>query len=132
MKRSIKTRAEVNELVNDFYAKIRMHEMLGPIFNETVENWDEHLDKLTDFWESILLGANNFEGNPMRAHFQVDAKNKHSISQVHFGHWLQLWFETIDEKFEGKTADTAKERARNIAHITFMKLFQARNGQLLY
>ncbi|MBU2913159.1 group III truncated hemoglobin [Reichenbachiella agariperforans] len=128
-KQDISTRSDLELLVNTFYGKVRQHEMLGPIFNGVIHDWPEHLAKLADFWETNLFYVQKFKGNPMRAHLEVDEKYDHSISQDHFGHWLQLWFETLDALFEGEKAILAKERARNVAHITFMRLFQARQAK---
>lgn len=33
----------------------------------------------------------------MKAHKDVDRDFEYSIYQEHFGRWLQLWFETVDE-----------------------------------
>lgn len=130
--KTIETREDVRKLVDTFYAKVRRHERLGPIFNETVDDWESHLEKLTDFWESNLFNVSKFTGHPMRAHLQVDQKYDHTIDQVHFGNWLTLWFETIDEMYEGERAVVAKEKARNIAHFTFMRLYQARSGHSIH
>ncbi|RJE74844.1 group III truncated hemoglobin [Reichenbachiella sp. MSK19-1] len=128
-KQDISTRSDLELLVNTFYGKVRQHEMLGPIFNGVIQDWPEHLAKLADFWETNLFYVQKFKGNPMRAHLDVDQQFDHSISQEHFGNWLQLWFETVEELFEGEKAILAKERARNVAHITFMRLFQARQAK---
>ena len=64
MKKQINSREEVSFLVRTFYAKVRQHEELGPIFNTIVHDWEEHLERLTDFWEMVLLqtgpGAGKF------------------------------------------------------------------------
>lgn len=128
--RSIATREDVDFLVRSFYAQVRNHESLGPIFNEIVRDWEIHLVHLSDFWEMILLqngpGAGKF--NPTRVHREVDAKVNHAIDQVHFGNWLELWFKTLDENFEGEVADFAKEHARRMAHLLFMRIWEARQN----
>ena len=50
----IESRQEISILVNTFYTKIRNNETLGPIFNNRIpaDKWPEHIDKLTDFWET--------------------------------------------------------------------------------
>ena len=64
------------------------------------------------------------KGNPMRAHLEVDQEFDNSIEQVHFGHWLELWFETLDDLFTGEIQLLqCKRRARNMAHILFMRIF---------
>lgn len=125
---AIKTRKEIDFLVRRFYKEIRVHDTLGPIFNSVIQDWDHHLVHLSDFWEMILLqtGPGKGQFNPNRVHQEVDAKMDNSIAQAHFGNWLELWFSTIDRYFEGKNADHAKEHARRMAHMLFMRIWEAR------
>ena len=126
--KSIDSRDDVDFLVRRFYEQVRDHELLGPVFNEIVQDWEVHLVHLSDFWEMILLqtgpGAGKF--NPTKVHREVDEKVDYSIDQVHFGSWLELWFGTIDQYFEGEVADYAKEHARRMAHMLFMRIWEAR------
>ena len=64
-------------------------------------------DQLTDFWETNLFGVPKFKGNPLQKHSKVDKVADYTINQVHFGKWLQLWVETINELFEGEYAQKA-------------------------
>ncbi|MGB1296302.1 MAG: group III truncated hemoglobin, partial [Flavobacteriales bacterium] len=115
--KSIESRDEINILVNAFYAKIRKDDLLGPIFNKHIaeEQWPAHLEKLTDFWESQLFRVSKFRGNPTLAHKNVDEAHHHKIEQSHFNHWLSIWFETVDELFEGELALLAKNSAHRMA-----------------
>jgi hemoglobin len=124
----IRSRKEVDFLVRRFYDQVREHELLGPIFNTVVEDWEHHLIHLSDFWEMILLQTGPGRGmfNPTKVHQEVDSKVDHSIAQVHFGSWLELWFSTIDTYFEGENATYAKEHARRMAHMLFMRIWEAR------
>ena len=125
--KEIESRKEVNELVNTFYATIRKDEMLGPIFNKmlpTDEIWVEHLEKLTDFWETNLFAVIKFKGNPMAAHQKVDKTFDYKITQDHFYQWLKLWNKTVDSLFVGERAEMAKERARRMSthlHVNMWK-----------
>lgn len=130
MKQDIQNREDVSTLVHTFYARVRENEAIGHFFNETINDWRHHLEKLTDFWESNLFMVSKFSGNPARAHRGVDEKFDQSISQEHFGEWLNMWFQTIDDLFEGDRANIAKNRARNMAHNLFMNLYQSRPKQL--
>ena len=125
-KRDIESEEDVETLVHAFYQKVREHTEIGHFFNETIEDWDAHLDTLTKFWMANLFGESGYTGNPMKSHIEVDRSFDNQIEQAHFGYWLQLWFSTIDSMFAGAKANLAKERARNIAHITFIKIYQAR------
>lgn len=126
MKQDIQNRNDVFVLVSTFYARVVKNQEIGYFFNEVIEDWIEHIEKLTDFWETNLFMASKFRGNPMRAHKEVDQKVNHSIEQKHFDVWLNLWFETIDDLFEGERASIAKNRARNMAGNLFMNMYQSR------
>lgn len=126
MKDDIQNRGDVFALVSAFYTKVRSNGEIGHFFNQTIKDWPEHLEKLTDFWETNLFMVSKFRGNPMRAHKEVDQSFNHSIEQKHFGEWLNMWFATIDEMFEGERANIAKNRARNMAHNLFMNMFMSR------
>lgn len=127
-KTEIGSRADLDFLVRRFYDRVRLHPDIGPIFNGVVTDWETHLIHLSDFWEMILLqtgpGAGKF--NPVKVHRDVDKAVDHSIEQAHFGNWLELWYETIDEFFEGKNAAYAKEHARRMAHMLFLRIWEAR------
>ncbi len=126
--KTIDSREDVRLLVNTFYAKIRQDDLLGPIFHAHIpdDKWPEHLEKLTDFWETNLFAVKRFKGNPTKKHIAVDKNLNHSVEQKHFGKWLQLWFETINELFEGERANKAKESARQMAHGQFMMMWRSR------
>ncbi len=126
-KSDIKTREDVSLLVRTFYTKIRAHAILGPIFNSIIIDWETHLDLLTDFWETQLFLKRKYYGNPVTAHQEVDDKMKHTITSEHFGLWLNAWFATIDELFEGETAWIAKNRAQKMSTMLFMKIYEHRN-----
>ncbi|WP_262733821.1 group III truncated hemoglobin [Gaetbulibacter sp. NE] len=129
-KKELDTREDVYLLVSSFYTKVRKDNLLGPIFNTAIKDWDEHLDRLTTFWETSLFMTRKLEqkyiGNPMEAHVKVDKDNNHSITELHFGVWLNLWYQTIDELFVGEYADIAKRRARKMGTFLHLKIFEER------
>lgn len=122
----IQNRNDVELLVSKFYEKVRVNDILGPIFNTVIEDWKSHLVHLTNFWESQLFMKNTFDGNPLKKHIEVDKANNESISEVHFGIWINLWFETIDSLFSGENAQLAKNRARNMGTYMYLEIFKAR------
>jgi hemoglobin len=126
MKNDIKTREDVYLLVSSFYIKVRKDTVLGPFFNDVIKDWDAHLERLTTFWESSLFLKTKYLGNPLEAHVKVDKENNNAITELHFGLWLNLWFQTIDELFEGDYAENAKRRARKMGTFLYLKIFEAR------
>jgi len=126
-KKDIKTREDIYKLVSTFYSKVRVDDTLGPFFDK-IEDWDEHLDRLTTFWESSLFLKTKYFGDPLAAHAKADREHGNKISELHFGVWLNLWFETIEELFEGETAENAKRRARKMGTFLYLKIFEARQS----
>jgi len=126
-KNDLKTREDVFNLVSRFYKKVRQNPEIGHFFNEIIQDWDEHLEKLTDFWESHLFGKAIYHGNPKKAHIEVDQHSNGQIATYHFGIWLNMWFETIDELYEGELAERAKTNARKMSTNLFLKMFEARS-----
>lgn len=130
--KEITNRDDVKLLVDRFYIKVRADTTLGPIFNALITDWDSHLDHLTTFWETSLFIGKKLEhkyvGNPLEAHEKVDKAVNHTITELHFGLWLNLWYATIDQFFEGEIADNAKRRARKMGTFMYLKIFEARQN----
>ncbi|WMI64864.1 group III truncated hemoglobin [Aestuariibaculum sp. YM273] len=125
-KNDITTREDVHLLVSSFYDKVRQDDVLGPFFNKVITDWDAHIEKLTTFWESSLFLKTKYLGNPLEVHVKVDQENNHGVTNEHFGLWLNLWFQTINELFEGDYAENAKRRARKMGTFLYMEIFKAR------
>lgn len=126
-KRDIQNKDDVALLVNSFYTTVREDDTLGPIFNSIISDWEEHLSLLIEFWTAQLFLKTRYRGNPLTAHIEVDRKMEHHITPAHFGLWLRLWFATIDELFEGETAWVAKNRARKMSTMLYLKIFEHRS-----
>lgn len=111
-KNDISTEADVSLLVNTFYGKVRADGLLGLIFEPIIkDNWAPHLNKMVDFWSTILLYTKKYKDDPMPKH------RKLPVEQLHFDRWLFLFNQTIDELFAGEVAENARLRAASIAKI---------------
>ena len=116
----IKTTQDIQLLVDTFYDKVKTSE-IGFFFNDVVNvNWEKHLPKMYIFWESVLFATTKFDGNPMGAHFPINEKV--AMEKHHFNTWLKLWKETINELFSGEMAESAKNKAENIANLMSYKM----------
>ncbi|MNF54114.1 Group 3 truncated hemoglobin ctb [compost metagenome] len=129
MKKTIENRDDINLLVRSFYVKVRADKEIGFFFNETIQDWEGHLEKLTDFWETNLFGGKKYKGNPIAVHNEVDERFGHRISPNEFGIWLNLWFETLDELFEGENVAILKRRARKMGTFLYMNIFENRRKE---
>ncbi len=127
MRPDITTRSDVENLVNTFYNKVRDDATIGVIFNEIADvNWGTHLPKMYDFWEGILFGTGNYRGRPMPPHFKLN--ETYPFQPEYFDAWLALFYETVDELFEGEKATEIKMRAMNIAAVMEHRIDQINAG----
>lgn len=123
--KKLETRQDIEDLVNFFYDKVQKDETIGFFFNEVAKvDWKKHLPKMYGFWETLLFGQISYKGNPMAAHFPVNAEV--AMEKHHFEHWLSLWTATVEEHFTGEMADLAIYKARNIANLMAHKMEVAR------
>jgi len=121
MKRDIENRKEVEQLINSFYDKVKQDDVIGFIFNDVAKvNWEKHLPVMYDFWESVIFSINTYSGNPMEVHMHLNRRVQ--LAKEHFERWLKLFTGTVDELFEGKNANIAKEKAISIATIMETKI----------
>lgn len=111
--------AEIDTLVDTFYARVREDATIGPIFNEQVQDWPEHLALLKSFWASVLLGAGTFRGNPMMTHMMLP------LTPEHFQVWLALFRKTAHEVLRPEGAEMILRRAERIAENFQAAMFRA-------
>lgn len=116
MEKKIESLDDIRLLVDTFYEKVRGDEILGPVFNEKINDWPSHLDKMYSFWQSILLNQFTYSGAPFPKHASLP------VGQEHFQRWLTLFYETVDSLFSGSKAQEAKFRATRIADVFQVKL----------
>ncbi|MCZ4244535.1 group III truncated hemoglobin [Pedobacter punctiformis] len=121
MKKDILNRQDLILLVDTFYKKVEQNAKIGPIFTEVAKvDWTHHLPKMYDFWESILFGKAVYKGNPMLTHFAL--KEKTTLQEEEFNTWKSIFYETVDELFEGENAEIIKQKAQSIADLMHFKL----------
>ncbi len=104
------TEEEIAQLVHAFYSAVRQDEILGPIFEHHVHNWDSHLAKLVDFWSSLLRRTGRFEGTPMPKHIALPG-----LSADLFQRWLALFRATTAAQPNPQMRDQANAMAQRIA-----------------
>ncbi|WP_293881986.1 group III truncated hemoglobin [Sphingomonas sp.] len=113
------TEGALERLVSLFYARVREDASLGPVFNDAIENWPEHLEKLVAFWSSVMLTTGRYKGNPVLAHL----KHKARITPELFQRWLTLWNRTTAEVMAPDAAAALQVKAARIAESLQLALF---------
>lgn len=119
------TEPMITTLVHAFYAKVRRDATLGPIFNARIEDWDEHLEKLSAFWSSIVLMSGRYKGRPMPVHAAIV-----EISPEHFQRWLSLFRETAKATCPPAAAALFIDRAEHIARSLYLGISMHRGGDM--
>ncbi|HEV2692726.1 MAG TPA: group III truncated hemoglobin [Verrucomicrobiae bacterium] len=77
--------AGILKLIKPFYADVRQHSVLGPIFNSHVTDWPAHMEKIAEFWALQAGGESKYRGGFAGAHMSL------GLQAEHFQHWLGLW-----------------------------------------
>ena len=117
------TEEKIALLVRTFYGRAREDDVIGPIFNVQVKDWEHHLSQISDFWSSMVLRTGRYNGRPMRPHLTLP------LQGAHFDRWLKLFEETAREIFSADVAAEFVLRARRIADSFEMGLATVR-GQI--
>lgn len=108
------TKTDIQKLVDDFYGQIRVDPVLGPIFNQHIQDWPAHLEIMVRFWSSLLLRTADFNGSPMMKHAAIP-----DLSAELFEHWLGL-FKTTCEQQPPELGARAWEFSQRIARSLWM------------
>jgi hemoglobin len=116
--------AMIRVLVSTFYGRVRQDDLIGPIFNEKVEDWDAHIEKLCAFWSSVALLSGRYHGQPMRVHLPLP------IGDAHFERWLGIFEATAAEICPPAAASHFVQRARQIADSLLLGV-RAQRGEII-
>jgi hemoglobin len=99
----------IEKLLRHFYADIRQHRLLGPIFDAQVENWPEHIGKIARFWSQVTGGPARYTGAMPMRHIPL------GLREEHFTAWLGLWEINCRQWLAPQCADEMIAQARQIA-----------------
>ena len=117
----ISGRAEIETLVNTFYERVRIDELLGFIFDEVAHtNWTTHLPKMYSFWETVLFRSGGYTGNPLAAHAKLVPLTE--MGRPQFDRWLTVFRATVDDLFAGEKADHIKSCADDMANVIYARI----------
>lgn len=73
------------KLLRYFFADLRQHAEIAPIFAANIEDWPAHLEKIADFWSGITGGPRLYAGGMPWKHVPL------RLEERHFAAWLGLW-----------------------------------------
>jgi hemoglobin len=93
------TDQQIAAVVASFYACIRQHPGLGPVFAAHVTNWPSHEAKITRFWRNAILHERSYDGNPLAAHRAAG-----NVRLPMFPVWLGLFDTVLRRELPPETA----------------------------
>ncbi|MGB6241689.1 MAG: group III truncated hemoglobin [Castellaniella sp.] len=104
------TEDDIVTLVHHFYRRVRQDDVLGPIFDAHIDDWDEHLERMVRFWSSLLRRSGTYSGTPMPHHIALPGLNGPM-----FVRWLDLFRDTLGEFDNPAFVQQAQDFAHRIA-----------------
>ena len=129
MMKDIESRNDIEVLLHSFYQKAVHDNLIGQFFTKVVQlDIKKHIPVIADFWEAVLFDTRTYGKNVMEVHQHIHQLS--TIKKEHLDRWVQLFVQTVDENFEGSTAELAKQRAQSIATLMDIKLNHSGVGKL--
>lgn len=116
---------QITTLLSVFYGRVRKDPEIGPVFNRIVDDWDEHLTRLEDFWSSLMLASGRYKGNPLAMH----ALHSDLITPTMFDSWLAIWARTTDELLPPDIASIMQTKAHRIAERLKTVMYEPSHGE---
>ncbi|QQR96752.1 MAG: group III truncated hemoglobin [Sphingobacteriales bacterium] len=116
-KKDIQTLDDIKFFVDTFYDKIRQDDLLAVIFNNKInDKWQQHLEKMYCFWQTVLLDEHTYFGSPFVPHAKLP------VDKIHFERWIEIFNTTIDDLFVGEKAERAKWQGNRMAEMFQYKI----------
>lgn len=78
-------RPRLMQLLRYFYADVRQHREIAPIFAAHIHDWPAHLEIIADFWSGATGGPARYTGAMPFKHVSL------GLEERHFEAWLGLW-----------------------------------------
>lgn len=120
------TADQIDRVMAVFYARIRAHSELGPVFvahiGDSDAEWADHIDKIGRFWRNAILRDPVYDGNPMMVHMAA-----RDVKVPHFGPWLEMFEQVVRSELPKGSADAWVTLAQRIARGFKMQLGERDN-----
>jgi hemoglobin len=105
---------DVDRLVAAFYARIRKHDVLGPIFARAIApdygpEWQAHEAKIAAFWRNAIGMDRGYRGSPMATHVANG-----EVRPDHFPLWLETFHATARDVLPPEKAERMSALAERI------------------
>lgn len=104
-------RARLRTLVHAFYGDLRQDAEIGPLFERAIgQDWQPHLDRMVEFWATLVLGSRSFTGDVFGRHMAIPG-----LEPAMFARWQAAWKKHTEALFEPARAAELQRIAAGIA-----------------
>lgn len=117
---------QIAAVVTEFYAVVRTHPGLGPVFAKHVRDWPAHEDKIIRFWRNAILFDRGYHGNPMIVHMAAG-----DVRAPMFEVWLGLFESVLRRELPEDLAQSWSALAHRIGRGLRMGVEDARRASNL-
>ena len=100
----------IHDCVRRFYDAARADDLLGPVFNGWIKDWDAHLTTMDSFWSGALLGTERYKAAPFPPHLKL------KMAQEHFDRWRDLWVPAVEATLPEPIRSKAISISEHMAH----------------
>ena len=122
-------RADVQDIVERFYAHMLEDQIIGFIFTEVAKiDLESHLPVIVNFWSDILFSQNNYQSNALQKHLQLHQQIP--LKPGHFTRWLYLFAQAVDQCHAGDNAELMKKRAEMVAKSISAAITDQKKGAM--
>lgn len=115
---------QIDATLAEFYACVREHPGLGPVFHRHVRDWPAHEAKIARFWRNAILFERSYDGNPMAVHMAAG-----DVRAPMFDVWLGLFDSVLHRQLPADTAAAWSALAHRIGRGLRMGVEDARAPQ---
>jgi hemoglobin len=109
--------AAIDRMVRLFYERGLADAVLGPIFFESIHDWEPHIAVVRDFWTDVIHRTTRYRGNAYAPHMKLD------FGAEAFDHWLACFESAATDCLAPEESATAIRVARHMAQSFKVGLF---------
>ncbi len=102
--------AAIRACVRALYDLARVDDLLGPVFNGAIRNWEKHLAMMDDFWSGALTGTGRYQAAPFPPHLKLE------MTQDHFDRWRDLWIPAAQKHLPEPLRSKAVSAGEHMSH----------------
>ncbi len=100
----------ISRPLRDFYADVHQDQLIGPIFNAKIKDWNHHWEIITSFWETLIGGPSIYARPMPMKHLPLGLRTED------FERWLFLWQANCRAQLPRDVAKEMIDLADHIGH----------------